>query len=68
MTPVWIAERPLVGFFTTPICKMTSVNQKKIQMVHWMTPLPINSWIVMSCINIVASLTLQKWALRSSDD
>jgi hypothetical protein len=47
---------------------MTSVSQKKIQLVHWMTPLPINSWIVMSCINIVASLTLQKWALRSSDD
>lgn len=33
-----------------------------------MIPLPMCSWLVMSCINIVASLTLQKWALRSSDD
>ena len=38
---------------------MTSVNQSKIQTVHWMIPLPMNSWIVLSCINIVASLTLQ---------
>ena len=52
----------------TPICKMTPVNQSKIQKVHWMTPLPMCSWIVMSCIGIAASLTLQKWALRSSDD
>lgn len=53
---------------TTSIYKMTSVNQRRIQLLHWMVPLPMCSWIVLSCINIVESLTLQKWALRSSDD
>lgn len=53
---------------TTSIYKMTSVDQRRIQLVHWMVPLPMCSWIVLSCINIVESLTLQKWALRSSDD
>ena len=47
---------------------MTSVNQSKIQAVHWMIPLPMNSRIVLSCINVAATYTLQKWALRSSDD
>lgn len=64
------AGQPRTPFkaITTSIYKMTSVDQRRIQLVHWMVPLPMCSWIVLSCINIVESLTLQKWALRSSDD